>query len=158
MAKKMLIVSVSVLAIVVIVPWMLGCRKPTSAEIANALPRAVYAKDTVPFHRLCPESLSKEHPEMENSALNAISSRVQTYGAIKIVRLEAEGKALPGLGANPGVSSGPQDVPPRGCDVSTWRVVAEHGEYRLILTTRHVTLVGCFFNLADGCIGTGEMF
>ena len=151
-------VAIGILAIVVIVPWMLGCRKPTSAEIANALPRAVYAKDTATFHRLCPESLSKEHPEMENTVLNDLYSRVQTYGAIKSVRLEAKGKGLPGLGANSGMSYRPGFVLPPGCDVSTWRVVAEHGEYRLILTTRDGTLVGCFFNLADGCIGTGESF
>ena len=151
-------VAIGILAIVVIVPWMLGCSNRTE-EIANALPRAVYAKDTATFHRLCPESLSKEHPEMENTVLNDLYSRVQTYGAIKSVRLEAKGKVLPGFNAStPGWSTGPQFVPPPGVEISTWWVVAELGEYRLILTRRVGTLVGCFFNLADGGTGTGETF
>ena len=155
--KKQITVGViiGILAtIVVIVPWMLGCRKPTSAEIANALPRAMYAEDLATFQRLLP---FKKRPEMQKTALDAISSRVQTYGAIKSVRLEAEGKALPGFNASkPGMSPDPPPVVRRGCGVTTWRVVTERGEYRLILTTRDGNLVGCFFNLADGCIGTGE--
>ena len=146
-------VAIGVLAIVVIVLWMLGCSNRT-AKIANALPRAMYAGDLATFQRLLP---FKKRPEMQKTALDAISSRVQTYGAIKSVRLEAEGKALPGFNASkPGMSPDPLPVVRRGCGVTTWRVVTERGEYRLILTTRDGNLVGCFFNLADGCIGTGE--
>ena len=155
--KKQIVIGIIivVLAIAVVVAWMLGCSNRTE-EIANALPRAMYAGDLATFRRLLP---FKERPEMQKTVLDAISSRVQTYGAIKSVRLEAEGKALPGLNeAMPGMSSRPGFVPPPGVEVSTWRVVAEHGEYRLVLTTRNGVLAGCFFNLADGCTGTGETF
>lgn len=148
-------IAIGILAIVVIVPWMVGCSNSTE-KVANALPRAMYARDLATFSKL--NLFDKGHAEDEKSTFYLISTRVQPYGEVKSVRLEAKGKVLPGFNASTPGMVGLHGALPSGCDVSTWRVKAEHGEYRLILTTRDGNLAGCFFNLDGGCIGTGEYF
>ncbi|MCE5322651.1 M56 family metallopeptidase [bacterium] len=148
-------IGICTLALIGIVPWMLSAKdhKLTSAEIADVLAKAVYNKDLRTIHRICP---ANKNALSHDPAWNYISQKLQSYGRVKDVKLEAKGKILPGL-TGKGFSTGPQFVPAADTEVSTWRVKAENGEYRIGLGVQDGKLKFYEFNLADGGIGGGGL-
>lgn len=150
-------ITIGILALVGIVPWMLSARdhRLTSSEIAITLPQAVYNKDFETIHQIY-QVRAKAHPNKVDPDFgwNLISDKLQSYGQVKEVALEAKGKILPGL-TGKGFSTGSQYVPAAGTEVSSWRVKAENGEYRIGINVRDGKLIGFEFNLADGAIGGG---
>lgn len=148
-------IAICVLALIGIVPWMLSAKdyKPTSAEIADVLAKAFYNRDYEAVYRI---HVASGKPHSCDSAINYISGKLQSYGPVKEVTLEAKDKILPGL-TGKGFSTGQQFAPAAGTEVSTWRVKAKNGEYRIGLMVQDGKLKFYEFNLADGGIGGGSL-
>lgn len=117
---------------------------PSPAHLVDTLARSAYSGD----------ARSVRVGNMVLGVGKLIHPRVQSYGPVKDVVLEAEGRILPGL-TGKGARTREGAELPIDRAYSTWRVHAERGEYRLATVMERGRLIGYMFNLADGGYGSG---
>ncbi len=147
-SKKRVTVGIVVVIVIValagIVLWVSHTPRP-SQDIALAVAKAVYSNNARAFQGLWPNNPHKA------GFVYQVSQWVQQYGPVKEVVLMSSDRELPGLDGK-GEFGGPAP------GVSSWKVVAERGNYMIAIKVEDGKLVGCNFNLPGGiAIGTGSI-
>lgn len=141
-SRKLIITGIIVVIVVagLLLPmWRMSLKGGKASEdIACIAAKAVYSNNTRSFQRLF-SSDTKD----KSGFVQQVSQRVQKYGPIKEVVLMSNDRMLPGLDGK-GAYGGP--CPGQ----SSWKIVAERGQYMIAIHVKDGNLVGCNFNLPGG--------
>ncbi len=106
-------------------------RTSKDKDIAFAVAEAVYSNNARAF-----QGLFSDNPE-KGGFVQQVSTMVQEYGPVKEVVITDDRSPYPGQ--------------------SSWKVVAERGNYTIMIQTKGEQLMGCEFHLPGGWFATGSM-
>ncbi|MCX6345380.1 MAG: hypothetical protein NT018_09980 [Armatimonadetes bacterium] len=126
-----IVVIVALAGIVLLVSHTSSNHGRTSKDIAFAVAEAVYSNNARAF-----QGLFSDNPE-KGGFVQQVSTMVQEYGPVKEVVSTDDRSPYPGQ--------------------SSWKVVAERGNYTIMIQTKGEQLMGCEFHLPGGWFATGSM-